>query len=192
VIVMLLMVNAALPVFLIVKVCGALVVFSGWLPKASVVGDKLAVGPLAMPMPSRTTTWGLPVVALSEILAKAFPVPVVEGLNVKSTVQLAPTARLLGDIGHVLVWAKSPPLAPEIVILLKVSAALPVLVIARRWTELTVPTACAVNDTLAWDRVVAGPSIGGGTFKEDGKSSDQMSPTVVPGRNRTKRSAETS
>ena|SRR2546427_5696087 len=190
---MLLMVNAALPVFLIVKVRGALAVPSAWLLKESAVGDKLAAGPVAMPLPSRTTTWGLPVAALSEMLAKALSAPVVEGLNVKSTVQLVPTARLLGDAGHVLVWAKSPLLAPVIVILLKVSAAVPVLVIARRWTELTVPTACAVNDTLAWDSVAAGPGIGGGTFKEDGKSRDQMSPTLlVPGRNRTNRSAETS
>ncbi len=49
---MLLMVNAALPVFLIVKVCGALVVLSGWLPKVIVVGDKLATGPLAMVGPT--------------------------------------------------------------------------------------------------------------------------------------------
>src|SRR6202521_5351885 len=100
---MLLMVNAPLPVFLIVKVCGALVVPWDWLPKASAVGDKLPTGPLAIPIPSRTTTWGLPVAALSEMLAKALSTPVIEGLNVKLIVQLAPTARVAGEVGQLLV-----------------------------------------------------------------------------------------
>ena len=193
VIVMPLMVNAALPVFFTVKLWGALVVFSGWLPKASVAGDKLTAGPLVIPIPCKATAWGLPVVALSEMLAKAFSVPAVEGLNVKLTVQLEPTARPLDDVGHVLVWAKSPPFGPVIVIPLKVRAAVPVLVIAKRWAELTVPTACPVNDTLAWESVAAGPGNGGGTFSEEGRSRAQTSPaSVAPGRIRTKRSAEAS
>ena len=67
---MLLMVNAALPVFLSVKVCGALLVPSVWLPKASAVGDKLPTGPLAMPTPCKPATCGLPA-ALEEILTAA-------------------------------------------------------------------------------------------------------------------------
>src|SRR3989442_846360 len=55
---MLLMVNAALPVFLIVKVRGALAVPSAWLLKERAVGDKLAARPVAMPLPSTTTTSG--------------------------------------------------------------------------------------------------------------------------------------
>ena len=55
VIVILLIVNAPLPVFLIVKICGALVVLTSWLPKASEVGDKLATGPLAIPIPCKAT-----------------------------------------------------------------------------------------------------------------------------------------
>jgi len=166
---MLLMVNAALPVFLMVKVCAALRVFSGWLAKASAVADKLTAGPLAIPVPCNRIACGLPVLALSAMLAIALSLPAIEGWKVKLTVQLVPTARLLGGTGHVLVWVKSLLLVPVIVMLLKVSGAVPVLFITRLWTELTVPKASAGNDTLAWDTVAAGPGLGG-TFNEDGKS----------------------
>jgi hypothetical protein len=69
------------------------------------------------------------VVELSKRLACALSSPAVEGLNVKLTVQLLPTASVLGATGHVLVSAKSPLFAPVIVILLMVSAVLPVLFI---------------------------------------------------------------
>jgi hypothetical protein len=126
------------------------------------------------------------------MLTRAVSVLVVEGLNVKLIVQLVPTARLLGGAGQLLVWAKSALLVPLMAILLKVSAEVPVLAIATRWAGLTVPTVSAVNDTLVWDSVTAGPECGG-TFNDDGKSSDQTSPALVgPGINRTNRSADTS
>ena len=98
---MLLMVNAALPVFFIVKVCGALVVFSGWLPKARAEGDKLPTGPLTIPVPCKATTCGLPE-ALSETLTAADSLAVVEGVKVTLIVQLPPAARVKGEVGQLL------------------------------------------------------------------------------------------
>jgi hypothetical protein len=118
--------------------------------------------------------------------------PVVEGLKAKLRVHFNPTARLFGAVGQLFVSSKSALSIPEIVILLTVRGIVPVLVRTTFWGELTVPTTCVANDKLACDRVPPGPG-GGGTFNEDGKSSDHMKPVLfVPGRNRTKRSAATS
>lgn len=62
---MLVRLKAALPVLLRVTALTALVMSTGSLPKARVVGERLTTG--AMPVPERLTVWGLPV-ALSEML----------------------------------------------------------------------------------------------------------------------------
>ena len=63
-----------------------------------------------MPVPDRPTAWGLPL-ALSEMLIEAVRLPLAEGVKVTLIVQFAPTAT---ELPHVLVWAKSPALAPVI------------------------------------------------------------------------------
>ena len=52
------MVNAAVPVLVIVIVCGALVDPSAWLLKVKLVDDRLTTG-AAAPMPERVTVCGL-------------------------------------------------------------------------------------------------------------------------------------
>lgn len=67
-----------LPVLVSVTACGVeLLVFTTWLPKLSVVVDKLAPG--LTPVPVRLTVWGLPV-ALSETLTEPPTVPLVAGV----------------------------------------------------------------------------------------------------------------
>ena len=76
---MLVMVNAALPVLPRVTVLAALLVPTGWFPNVREVGDRTAAG--AMPVPVRGTVCGLPV-ALSATLMLAVRVPDAVGVNV--------------------------------------------------------------------------------------------------------------
>src|SRR5437868_4651428 len=125
---MLLMVRSAVPLFLSVTVCAALVVPVFWFPKLRLVGLKLTPGAGALiPLPLRATVWGLPL-ALSVMLTLALRVPIAVGVKVTLMVQEAPAARVLELLGQVLVWAKSPLLVPLRPILLMVRAALPLLV----------------------------------------------------------------
>jgi hypothetical protein len=59
------------------------------------------------------------------MLTLAVRVPVEVGVKVTLIVQEALAARVLGLIGHVFVWAKSPALAPAIPIVLMVRLAVP-------------------------------------------------------------------
>ena len=79
------------------------------------------------PLPLSATVCGL-LLALSARFSVAVRLPVAEGVNVTETVQLAPTARVEGLSGQVLVRAKSPAFAPVTPTLLIASAAVPVLV----------------------------------------------------------------
>jgi hypothetical protein len=148
--VMLLMLKAALPVLLSVKVWAELVVPTAWLPKARVVGERLATGFVLAPVPERVAVWGLPV-ALSVRVTEAAKDPLAAGMNVTLTVQLAPAATLAPQL---LLCAKSPGFAPVSVMLLMLKAALPVLLSVKVWAELVVPTAWlpkarAVGEKLA-------------------------------------------
>jgi hypothetical protein len=189
---MLLILSPAFPVFAIVRVWAALDVLTSWLPKVSVLADRLATGPALIPVPARTTVWGLPLAELSEMVTTALSAPAVEGLNVSPSVQTPPTERVAGATGQLLVWLKSPTLVPVIPILLMVKAVVPVFVSDTFWVELVVPTGSPANDRFVWDNVALGPGAGS-PFSDDGKSNDQTSPVLLaPGRNRTNRSAETS
>ena len=64
-------------------------VFTGWLPKVTLAGEKLT----SVPAPVRDTVCGLPG-ALSVIVNVPFNVPRPDGLNLTSKWQLAPAARL--------------------------------------------------------------------------------------------------
>ena len=91
------MLKAALPVLLRVTVCAALVISTGSLPKARLVGERLARAGVAVPQ--RPTVCGLPL-ALSVMLSEAVRLPLAEGVNLTLIVQLAPPAT---ELPHVLV-----------------------------------------------------------------------------------------
>ena len=133
----LLMVNGAVPVLDSVTVCGALVVCCFWLPKLSDVDDTVATGAVPVPV-NCVVTVGF---TGSEVptLSAALRAPTAVGLKVTENVQLAPAAKVAP---HVLVCAKSPPLAPVIVLLLMVSVepALPAFVSITVCAALVVPT----------------------------------------------------
>src|SRR5690242_20705807 len=70
----------------------------------------------------------LPAGTLSNTVSVALRKPIAVGVKVAVIVQLAFTARLLGEIGQVLVCAKSPALAPLIARLVMNNGPVPLLV----------------------------------------------------------------
>ncbi len=127
-----LMLTGIEPTFVMVTPCEGLVVPTSWLPKVSEVGETLTVG--ATPVPLRPTVCGLPA-ALSLMLSVALRVPVAVGVKVTLIEQLPPVAT---DVPQLLVWAKSPGLAPVREMPLILSAPLPVLLRVTVWAELGV------------------------------------------------------
>ena len=123
----LVMLKAALPVLLRVRVWAALVVPTDWLAKVRLVGERLATPAVPAPVPERLTVCGLPL-ALSVMLTEAVRLPLAEGLNVTLIVQLALAAT---ELPQVLVWAKSLALVPASARLVMLKAALPVLLRVR-------------------------------------------------------------
>src|SRR5207244_4607574 len=113
---MLLTVRGALPVFDSVTVLGGLVVFTFCLLKVRLVGDRLAVGPT--PVPDTPAVWGL-LLALSVTVNVALRDPVAVGVKVTLIVQFPPAATLEPQL---LVCPKSPGLAPVKVMLVKLNA----------------------------------------------------------------------
>ena len=87
----------ALPVLLRVTVCTALLVPTGWLAKARLVGERLTTAAVLVPVPDRLTVWGLPL-ALSTMLSAAVRAPLAEGVKVTRIVQLAPAATELPQV----------------------------------------------------------------------------------------------
>src|SRR5213082_2516064 len=118
-------VKAAVPVLVSVTVTDALMVASGWLPKPRLVGANPTAG--AVPFPLSATVCGLPP-ALSVTDSVPVRAPEVVGVKVTLIEQLAPAAKVAGLVGQafapVLVAAKSPEAAKELI----VKAAVPVLV----------------------------------------------------------------
>jgi hypothetical protein len=86
-----------------------LLVPTDWLAKVRLAGETPAEG--AAPVPVRLTAWGLPL-ALSVMLTEAVRLPLAVGVKVTLIVQLPPAAT---ELPQVLVWAKSPALAPVII-----------------------------------------------------------------------------
>ena len=76
-----------------------------------------------VPVPERLTDWGLPA-ALSVMARAAERLPAAEGVKVMLMVQLAPAA---SELPQLLVWAKSPELAPKTAMLEMLRAELPEL-----------------------------------------------------------------
>src|SRR5882724_11534491 len=104
---MLLMVSVALPLLVSVTVCGVLVVPICWLGKVTMVGEKLTLAPIAVPL--RATLWGDPA-ALSAITIAPLRAPRDVGVKVTERVQL-PAAETL--VAQSSVSAKSPVVVIE-------------------------------------------------------------------------------
>ncbi len=117
------MLKAAVPVLLRVTVWAVLVTPTDWLPKARLVGERLATAAVPVPVPERFTVCGLPL-ALSVMLTEAVRLPLAVGLKVTLMVQLPPAAT---ELPHVLVWAKSPAFVPVSARLVMLKAAVPEL-----------------------------------------------------------------
>jgi hypothetical protein len=131
---MLLIVIAVVPTFFRVTVLAALVVPTVTEPKLKLLGVSSAV----VPVPLSGTCCGLPA-ALSVTVKFALRAPVVDGLNVKLTVQFAAAASELPQV--VAVSGKSAASAPVTAMLLMVSAVVPMLVSVTFLTALVRPTA---------------------------------------------------
>jgi len=131
---MLVIVIAVVPTFLSVTVLAALVVPTFTDPKLRLVGVSSAV----VPVPLSGTCCGLPA-ALSVTVKFALRAPVVDGLNVRLTVQLAAAASELPQV--VAVSGKSAASAPVTAMLLIVIAVAPTLVSVTFSTGLVRPTA---------------------------------------------------
>src|SRR5205807_2096624 len=120
-----LIVKAAVPVFVSVTVIGALVVASGWLPKSRLVEVGRASGRERVPL--SIMICGLPP-ALSATDSVPVRAPKAAGVKVTLIVQFPLAAKVAGFMGQelapVLVAAKSPEAANELI----VKAAVPVFV----------------------------------------------------------------
>jgi hypothetical protein len=93
--VMLVMVKAAVPLFVSVTFCVALLVVTSWPAKLRLKGDSITAA--AVPVPLNETDWGLPV-ASSEMVTFALRFPVAAGLKVTLIEQFAPAATLLPQV----------------------------------------------------------------------------------------------
>src|SRR5271157_1905606 len=139
--------KAAAPPLVRVAVSVPLLVFTAWLPNERLLGDKLTVA--EVPVPLRLRDCGLPL-ALSVKLTEADRLALAVGSNVTLTVQLAPAAT---EVPQVLVCAKSPALAPVSAMLERLKAAAPPLVRVAVSVPLLVFTAWLPNERLLGDRL---------------------------------------
>jgi len=117
------MVRLAVPEFVIVIVCAALVVPSVCGEKVRLVSERVTVGAVttgAIPVPVSATVCGEPL-ALSAIVSNPARVPTTVGANVTEIEQFAPPAN---ELPHVEFSAKSPAAVMEVM----ESVALPELV----------------------------------------------------------------
>jgi hypothetical protein len=116
--------RAVVPVFVSVTVCTGLVIATDALLKVRLLGEKLTVGGVLVPVPERLTVWGL-LASLSVMVIEPARAPLADGVKVTLIVQLALAASV---DPQVVVFAKSPALAPESAMLVMFKAALPELV----------------------------------------------------------------
>src|SRR5712692_7385575 len=93
------------------SVIGALVRPWVWFPNASSGAEKVSTGPRPVPLSATVCVVG---VALSLMVSVALSeIPAGAGVNLSVMVQKALAASVAGATGQVLVWLKSPALAPE-------------------------------------------------------------------------------
>jgi len=150
--VMLVIVKAAVPVFVKVTYCDAVAVPTLSVPNATLVVDKVTAGP--NPVPVNAILCGDPP-ALSVIETAAASAPPVVGSKSPVMVHCAPTARLLPQV---LVNANDDAFAPVTAMLVIVRAAAPLLVNVTDCDAVAVPTAEEPNDKLVAESVTAAPT----------------------------------
>ena len=109
------------------------------MPKLKLIGLRLTTGAGVVPVPLRATLCGLPV-ALSVNVRLALRAPAIVGVNMTFKVHEAPAGIVLGLMGQLLVWAKSPALVPVSTMLVRVKAPVPLLVSVTVCAVLVVPT----------------------------------------------------
>jgi hypothetical protein len=129
-------VSVAVPVFEMVTICGAELLPTLRLAKVRVAGARLTTGAVAAPVPVKPTFCGLPV-ALSATDKVPVRVPAAVGVKTTFAVQVAPAAT---DV-QLLVWLKSPPFVPVILIPVIVSVAVPVFEMVTVCAAELLPTA---------------------------------------------------
>jgi hypothetical protein len=141
--------SAACPELANVTVCAALVVPVVCDAKVRLVGEGVAVGVAATPVPLSATVCGEPMI-LSEIVTVPVRLPTAVGLKVTEIVQPAPAAMLAPQV---LVSEKSP----EAPIKLKFKAAEPGLLIATVCAALAVPSVCDAKVRVVGESRMPGP-----------------------------------
>jgi hypothetical protein len=134
-------------VFVTVSVEAALAVFDSWFPKLSEVGDTLICAATAFP--PTATDCGL-CGALSNTCSTAVRFPACVGLSETLNMQLAPAARLAGQLFGA---AKSALSTPVIEIAEIVSGALPEFVSVTLTGTVAIPIVLVPNATLLVESV---------------------------------------
>jgi hypothetical protein len=147
---MLLAVKAALPELVKVISWAVLVVPRDWVPKAKLVGERVAVD--FAPVPVSVTLCGLTEETYKR-LTEAVRVPVAVGWKVTLIVQLAPAATLDPQL---FVCAKSLGFVPASAMLEMFKSALPALVRVMVWGALKAPMGWLSIVMLVVERLGAG------------------------------------
>jgi len=142
--------KAALPPLVRVAVSVPLLVLTACFPSERLAGERLAAA--VVPVPERLTVWGLPA-ELSATLSNAERLPPAAGVKVMLNVQVDPAG---SELPQLLAWAKSPGLAPVIVTLEMLRAAVPALSKVAVPATLVVPTGWLAKERLAGERPAAG------------------------------------
>ena len=138
---------------LTVRVCPALVVVSNWPAKVRLVGLKVIVEMVALPVPVSATWMGWVAVSrLSTIFIVTALAPAEEGVNVTPTVQLTPAASDAPQVPPVPVAVKSEAFPPANVggsVRLTEDDVL--LVSITNWAAVGVPISCVPKLMLVGD-----------------------------------------
>jgi hypothetical protein len=119
--------------------------------KLSVVADSAKEDAEATPVPVSATVCGEPV-ALSAKPSEAVSVPAAMGLKVTETVQDPPAARF----PQLLVWVNEEGLEPPVIMLVRVSAPVPVFLSVMVCAADEEPSLVAGNVRLEGDKLTAG------------------------------------
>src|ERR1017187_1271156 len=147
-------VKAAVPEFLTVTTCAAVVTPTVVDAKVRLVGVRVTAGPAAaVPVPVRATVCGDPV-ALSAIDSEAVSAPAAAGLNSTETVQVAATA---SDVPQVVAdLRKDVAFVPVTVSDVSVRAAVPEFFTVTSCAAVVTPTAVEAKLRLVGVSVTAG------------------------------------
>ena len=153
-IMMVLMVSGAVPLLVSVTVWAAADRPSAVAGKVRLAGDTPAVG-TPTPVPARDAVCVEPETfpALSVTVRVAVRLPAALGVNVTAIVQLPPAATLLAQV---FVSAKSLELAPLMVMLAMVRAAVPELMTVTVWAALVALRFVLPKVTVVGERAAAG------------------------------------